>query len=206
MPRSTWGTHHWEIFIKIPRLMSCLLPVPLPALHRGGRSHCLYFTGGWAEVCGGEVTSPGAPTWWERVRVPRSSQRWCSLAFAKGFMLSLPMSLWTAKVAFGVLLCLQSFLTVVKGGGGTEVDASCIHQMLRFLGNTWEEYVVLISPVLTGSACSTVKFTVFSVCQNLMTFRRPGTYLLKKLLLSPYHTAPGAMGRSLIAQWYWYNR
>lgn len=110
------------------------------------------------------------------------------------------------ELAFEVLLCLQSFLTVVKGGGGTVVDASCMHQMLRFLGNTWEEYVVLVSSVLTGSACSTVKFTVFSVCQNLMTFRRPGTYLLKKLLLCPYHPAPGAMGRSLIAQWYWYNR
>lgn len=57
------------------------------------------------------------------------------------------------------------------------------------------------SPVLTGSAYGTIKSTVF-VYQNLMTFTQPGTYLVQKLLLSPYRTAPEAIDRSLIAQWY----
>lgn len=61
--------------------------------------------------------------------------------------------------------------------------------------------MVLVSLVLKGSVYGTIKLTVF-VCQNLMVFTQPGTYLLEMLLLSPYHTAPGAIGRSLTAQWY----
>lgn len=41
------------------------------------------------------------------------------------------------------------------------MDANCILQILRFLGNMQEEYVVLVSPVLTQSAYGTIKFTVF---------------------------------------------
>lgn len=59
----------------------------------------------------------------------------------------------------------------------------------------------LISLVLKGSVYGTIKLTVF-VCQNLMVFTQPDTNLPEMLLLSPYHTAPGAIGRSLIAQWY----
>jgi len=63
-------------------------------------------------------------------------------------------------------------LSAVKGGCGTEVDSSCGHQILH---NTREENAVLVSPVLTGSAMY-YKINCVSVCQNLMTFTRCGTY------------------------------
>lgn len=61
--------------------------------------------------------------------------------------------------------------------------------------------MVLSSLMLKGSVYGSIKLTVF-VCQNLMVFTQPCTNLPEMLPLSPYHTASGAIVRSLIAQWY----
>lgn len=124
-------------------------------------------------------------------------------------MSSPPTPLWRAKVyslAFGALMFLWSFLTSVKGGlggrGGCKLHTSDTAISWQHAGRVCGARF----PSANTECLWYYKIHCVSVCQNLMTFTQPGTYLLQKLLLSPYHTAPGTIGRSLIAQWYRYNR
>lgn len=105
-PKSTRGMHHWGFLIINPHLMSCLLSVPL--LHFTVEADLATFILQVGELGCVEGRWPlqghllGGGRIWTRSRSlcpTRAFFCWrCSLGAAKGFVPSLPTSLWTAKV------------------------------------------------------------------------------------------------------------
>lgn len=194
-----------------PCLVSWLLSVPLPVFHCGSWAHYLYFTlFGWTEVPGEEVASPGAPAWpwyiWTESRSLHPNQAlslvlvflffcWQLNAFSD-HIAEQPRSvacIWSSPVPLKLSDCSQR----QWGWGRFELCASNSVVLWQSTGSVHGACFLGAN----GSVYGTIKLTVF-VCQNLMVFTQPGTNLPEMLLLSPYHTAPGAIGRSLIAQWY----